>query len=220
MTINCSDNTYYVYYTDAKTGAIAIPIAKSSLIQDYDVTLIGKARLEYGETLNQNILNLLEHFASPSSGNSPDLSQTYSNLLSNPVIGQLWYNSLDKTVHVCTRVEPSIVWDSISDVNDFAGNAGIISDGEYIPLPVSQSGYEFSQDECVWNISPHYLNSSVEIIGVDIGDTDRLVRCRYMTSSGEVMGMANYIILGIRGQMAPAQINFECPEPSPTPTPY
>ena len=59
--INCSDNTYYIYYTDASSGAIAIPIAKSSLIQDIDVTLVGKTRLEYGEVFNENMLHLLEH---------------------------------------------------------------------------------------------------------------------------------------------------------------
>lgn len=218
--INCADNTYYIYYTDAATGAIAIPIAKSDLVQTYDVTLVGKTRPEYGEILNQNILNLLEHFASPSElTTTPDLTETYANLLSNPVVGQLWYNSTNGSISVCEQSTPSVIWTRISDLNDVAGNAGVLSDGEYIPLPISQSGYEFKQEECVWSVSPYCLNNTLNIISVDVGDVDRQVRCRFMTPSGEVFGLASYLILGIRDQAAPTQLNFECPPVTPTPTP-
>lgn len=46
--INCSDNTYVIFYTDTASGAISIP--KSALDQEtLDIALVGKTRLEYGE---------------------------------------------------------------------------------------------------------------------------------------------------------------------------
>lgn len=231
--INCSDNTYYIYYTDAVTGAIAIPITKSSLIQTGDViavrndnsieygksiTLVGKTRLEYGEVFNENMLHLLEHFASPSANAlTPSQLEVYRNLLEHPVVGQLWYNSSFKTLNVCVSANP-ILWNAITDFSSVAGNSGILSDGEYIPLPVSVDGYEFVQSECAWHVSPYFASPDAQVEGIDISADDRLVRCRYTTASGEVTGLVNYIILGIKGYEAPVQYVVECPEPSPTPT--
>ena len=216
--INCSDNTYYIYYTDASSGAIAIPIAKSSLIQDIDVTLVGKTRLEYGEVFNENMLHLLEHFASPSSQRlTPDQIKTYRKLLENPVVGQIWYNSQFKSINVCLSVTP-IKWTEISDLSTVAGNSGILSDGEYIPLPVASDGYEFAESECAWHVSPYFASPDEEVQTIDISADNRLVRCRYGTASGERLGLVNYIILGIKDYAVPSEHIIECPEPSPTPT--
>ena len=48
---NCSDNTYFIYYTDEAKGSIAIP--RGALIQDkLDIALIGKNRKKYGQFFN------------------------------------------------------------------------------------------------------------------------------------------------------------------------
>lgn len=228
--INCSDNTYYIYYTDAVTGAIAIPIAKSSLIQAGDViavkpdasieygksiTLVGKTRLEYGEVFNENALHLLEHFASPSDNRlTPSRVQVYRNLLERPVVGRIWYNShVDfKSLNVCISADP-VQWTPISDVSSVAGNSGILSDGEYIPLPVALDGYEFDQSECAWHVAPYLATVDAEVLGIDISADNRLVRCRYTVAGGEITGLVNYIILGVKGMAVPEQSTPNCSPP-------
>ena len=114
--INCSDNTYYIYYTDASTGAIAIPIAKSSLDQTtIDIALVGKTRLEYGGIFNENLLHLLESFASESADRlTPDQTKTYLQLLDNPVVGQFWYNKTHESLNVCVQVDP-VIWKEFAE---------------------------------------------------------------------------------------------------------
>jgi hypothetical protein len=55
---------YYVKHTDINKPEIEVDegsINDTSL----DITLFGRTMLEYGEKLNQNLLNLLENFAAP-----------------------------------------------------------------------------------------------------------------------------------------------------------
>lgn len=219
--INCSDNSYYIYYTDGSTGAIAIPISKSALDQDtVDIALVGKTRIDYGDIFNENMLHLLEHFASPSPSRlTPDQISTYSKLLENPVIGQLWYNSTYKVLNVCVSIDPSIVWKSINSISSIGGNSGILSHGEIIPLPVSQTGYNFTQNECVWNVSPYSINVNSRIAEINVSAENRLVNCTYSLVNGSsTFGSVSYIILGVKDSVAPVQTIVECNFPTPTPT--
>jgi len=219
---NCSDNNYYIKYTDPALGTIAIP--KSALDQTtLDIILLGKTRLEYGEVFNENLLHLLENFASPNDETEeteivPDLDRTFANLLEQPVIGQLWYNNSSNVLNVCVDNDP-IVWKQISDYNKVSGNSGFLSHGEEIPLPVSDSGYTFSESECIWNVSPSYLSQTDEITDFTIEAPARIVNASYTTAAGTVYGFVNYIILGFRGISAIADINnVPCSTPPPTPT--
>lgn len=215
---NCSDNSYYIYYTDSSTGAIAIPISKSTLDQTtLDIALVGKTRLEYGEVFNANLLHLVEHFASPgrSDNNSvPDLNETYLNLLYNPVIGQIWYNSTLKRLYVCTArrvltpVASEPVWLQLQTTADLAGNSGVLFDGEVIPLPMGIDGYIYNQSECVWHVSPMYMNAASEVTGINVeADSNRVITALYTTASnGIIVGNVNYFILGIRNKVAPSKV--------------
>lgn len=202
--INCSDNTYYIYHTDSDTGFIAIP--KSALDQtSLDISLVGKTRLEYGQVLNENLLHLLERFASSSTSATPEETNTYLLLLQNPVVGQLWYNNANKTMNVCTSVQP-INWEPILSSDYVAGNSGLLSDGEYIPLPISPDGYEFQESECVWNVSPLSTDLENDVVGINVSADNRLVVCKFTTSSGEYRGLVNYIIIGIKGTTSPTPV--------------
>lgn len=211
---NCSDNTYYIYYTDSAGSVIAIP--KSALDQEtLDITLLGKTRLEYGEVFNENLLHLLEHFAvgHDVSGEGPEdepsLDDTYANLLENPVIGQLWYNSETSDLYLCSSNDP-VLWKRIDNVSSVGGSSGTLAHGETIPLPVSPDGYEFTQDECVWNIAPFYVEVNGDITSFNIAyDSGRVVTAQYTTAVDTYDGYVNYIILGIRDEDAPAQYNLE-----------
>lgn len=57
--------TYSVKHTDINKSPITVD---EGSLDDYslDIALFGRIRLEYGERLNQNLLNLLENFACPS----------------------------------------------------------------------------------------------------------------------------------------------------------
>ena len=53
---------YYIRHTDINKAPIEIE--EGSINEtDFDIALFGRIRLEYGERLNQNLLNLMENFA-------------------------------------------------------------------------------------------------------------------------------------------------------------
>jgi hypothetical protein len=214
---NCSDNAYYIYYTDKTLGSIAIP--KSSLNQTtLDITLLGKTRLEYGTIFNENVLHLLENFAAPSAGTTPDILETFATLLEHPVIGQLWYNPTDNKIYICSDNTGTPVWIRIENGFIVGGNSGFLSNGETIPLPVAGDGYEFIQSECVWNVSPVYLSTdAATITGMTISAVNRVVVAEYTTAAGTVGGIVNYMIMGVRDQ-SPTTNNVPCPSPTITPT--
>ena len=96
---------YNVKHTDRYQGSITVPETETNTT-DLDVTLFGRINPEYGEALNQDLLNILENFACPEAEGAadytvavPDTTQTESGRLSNPTIGQLWYNSTRDMVY-------------------------------------------------------------------------------------------------------------------------
>ena len=106
---NCADNSYTIYYTTLDFGSIQI--RKSALITQstpqnpiaFDIALIGKTRLEYGEIFNENMLHILERFAveeDEDNPGNPDLTQTFANLLGQPTTGQIWYNKTKENPYI------------------------------------------------------------------------------------------------------------------------
>lgn len=68
------------------------------------LTLFGPNVNVFGEYFWENLLHLLENF---SSDKSPD----------NPLEGQLWYNSADKTLNVCVATGATKTWKPITGSN-------------------------------------------------------------------------------------------------------
>lgn len=62
-----------------------------------NLTLIGREYPGYGEFLNTNFVRLLENF---SSGTQPN----------KPLVGQLWWDSTNQLLKVCTQNTPSIIF--------------------------------------------------------------------------------------------------------------
>jgi hypothetical protein len=78
-------SNYVINKTD---GSILVEISDGSINQSAtDLTLIGRNSSNYGEFLNENLIRLLENFASPSKPN-------------NPINGQLWYDTSDNRMKV------------------------------------------------------------------------------------------------------------------------
>jgi len=76
---------YTVNYSD--TGTPSIILNDGTTDTSTSLVLIGKNVTQFGEYLNENLLHLLENFAS---GTEP----------SNPTDGQLWYNTTDSQLYL------------------------------------------------------------------------------------------------------------------------
>lgn len=201
MTAYTYDDLYVINYTDTIKGTITIP--KASVITDIlDITLLGKTLLNYGEILDENVLHILENFACnqlvPPIDNviEPDLSQTTDEnpsstpLLSNPTTGELWYNKTDNHLYVYNTDN---VWQQVKLRGDIAANSGIVTHGEFIPLPAGITSYA----QCSYFVSPQYIDADSNYL-VCYADGNGLVYMRYRPTNSVNMvdGLANYIILG------------------------
>jgi len=196
--VNCQSSSYEINKTDSGTDSILL--LKGKIDQDsLDITLLGKRRREYGEIFNENLLHLLENFASPedsSNPGNPDTSVTSGNVLENPTVGQFWYNSTVHHLYYYTGTK----WKSLSQSGDVAGNYGTILDGEQIPQPVSPvTGYIFPYSECTWVVSPTGYDSSIDFMKCFTDLAANVVfKFRKNGSSTLFSGIANYLIIGIR----------------------
>ena len=190
-----------------------IALDEKDINYDYDVTLFGRLKLEYGRELNENFVHILENFASfgqlDEFGNyQPDTTQTSyhdadptesRNFLTNPVEGQLWFNKSDDSLyqwHMTNGGE----WVQLSSFgSEIGANWGQILHGNQLPLPVSPSGYEFSVDECSWMVSPFSYPTKINYM---VCNTDSVanVTMQYKTSIGgpSIDGIASYLIVGIK----------------------
>lgn len=163
-----------------------------------DLTLVGRTR-EYGELYNENILHLLENFASPE---VPD-TVTYSvyhavpAILINPVDGQTWFNSTRKLMYTYFRGR----WMPQAYTGDIASNWGTLVDGQTIPRPVSPDGYVFPYKECAMFVAPAYLPVATRGQNVSVNATTGVVTATYIPDSdgaAPAAGTAFYQIIGVR----------------------
>jgi hypothetical protein len=83
-------------YTIKRTNGNTITIDDNALITTYGVQLIGKNRLGYGTSFNQNFFRLMENFSNSSSP-------------SNPVSGQIWWDTAG-----FLKVYTGSVWKEVS----------------------------------------------------------------------------------------------------------
>jgi hypothetical protein len=219
MANNCADGTYTLEYTDNSKNPIIVN--KKTLVQDIvDITLLGKSRLEYGEVFDENILHILENFASPENpGNpgTPDYTQIYSNLLQQPTQGQIWYNTTQERYFFYDLGN----WNALSSMTDIGGNSGIIMSGQMLPLPVSPiTGYQFKYEECSWVVAPFGFSTEINYM-VCYADTTGLVRSEYVNkaSGNQIEAYATYQIIGIRNNKNLGTIEPILPTPLPNLTP-
>lgn len=217
------DNLYIINYTDINSGTISIP--KGAIVTDrIDVALVGKGT-EYGELLDENVLHLLENFASLENPDFPNdpipdtaHAQVLSPLLEQPTDGQFWFNKTRLQMFVRNNLNQPVdhtgVWKALKFRNDISANSGMIAHGQQIPVPVNNEGYAFSYDECSWIVSPVAFDSKVnyaECYTDNIGTVS--VRYRATDSSELTPGLANYLIIGVKGSN-----NHGVPYPTPTPS--
>jgi hypothetical protein len=80
--------SYTITYSN---GANSIVIADGTIDNSTSLSLVGKNYPNYGQYLDQNFLSMLENFAS---GSQP----------SNPIVGQIWYNTTKGALQVYNGV--------------------------------------------------------------------------------------------------------------------
>lgn len=87
---------YFITFADTNETGFVLP--SDTIDERFGLQFVGRSKLNYGEASNQNILSLLENFASPEgSPGEPDPSVFGPE---GPTAGQLWYNTTDQLVYV------------------------------------------------------------------------------------------------------------------------
>lgn len=71
------------YILNKTNGTVLVTLGDASIDRTTDLTFVGKNYAGYGEIINEDLLHLLENFAS---GTSP----------SKPITGQIWYDTKNK----------------------------------------------------------------------------------------------------------------------------
>lgn len=212
---------YTVTYTDITTTPITVP--EDTVNRDsVDVTLFGRIFQNYGEEVNEDLLNLLENFSCPESPLSPgeedaipDLEEVSKTQLSNPTEGQFWFNSTRDLIYFYNGVK----WSPIPKRGVYAANWGQVLHGQQLPKPVNQQGYIFDYDECIWSVSPSAINGTIDSMNCNTNATAFVtMQYRYANTESFIAGVANYLIVGITGNVNSGVI-IPPIQPSPTPTP-
>ena len=212
---------YTVRFTDINTTPLTLPedsVNRTSV----DVVLFGRIFNNYGQDVNEDLLNILENFACPEAPGStsiydavPDVSQTSKGQLSHPTEGQFWYNNTRELMYYRDDTE----WVPIPLRGSYAANWGQLQHGQAIPRPINAQGYSFPYSECIWSVSPAALDGAVDFMNCNT-DAAAVVNMqyRYNQTSTIVNGIANYLIIGIQGNTNNGII-LPPINPIPTPTP-
>lgn len=214
---------YIVNRTDINAPSITVP-GKRVNNTSLDVELVGKIRLEYGQGINENLLNMLENFACPEDGSTttlydavPDLNETSKTQLQNPTEGQFWYNSTRGILYFWSE---DSLWVPIPISESYAANWGQILHGQQLPRPVAPiSGYEFEYTECIWSVAPAtYLGKPGLVNCTTDADANVTMQYRLSLNGTLIDGIANYLIIGITGNQNNGVYIPLPPAPTPTPT--
>jgi hypothetical protein len=97
---------FYIKHSD---GTALVTIADGTIDSTTtDLTLFGKNFPTYGESLNQDLIKLLENFASASQP-------------THPLNGQLWYDSQNKQLKFYQKSSTGSYWQQLANVSESSG---------------------------------------------------------------------------------------------------
>lgn len=223
---------YNIRHTDSNIAPIIVP--QHGINRDMDISLFGRNKLMYGESMNENLLHLLENFACPHAipdpmapndpYGTPDLTlaktktDSTAKMLSNPINGQLWYDTTNHVIHVWSSHINK--WIPLTMGGDITINRGVIANGDIIPLPISTSGYSYTRAECSWVVGYQKIDDAIDELEVYSSDSG-VVTARYREKFTGLWFdvIAHYFIIGIRGNINLGQNTPPtCIQPSPTPS--
>jgi len=88
---------YNLEFTDPNCTAASIVVAAASTNTSTSMEFPGRGVLNYGELINENLLHLMENFASYAVGSPPGPDP---NVIPNPVPGQMWFDKSTPALRV------------------------------------------------------------------------------------------------------------------------
>ena len=217
-------STYDVHYTDINVQPIVIQEAETD--SSTDITLFGRITLEYGQDLDQDLLQIFENFACPEAagstlGNSHPDYTVNGNDLTKPTAGQLWYNSTRQLIYYWNASIST--WVPLGGRGQYAANWGQIGDGNQIPAPINPyTGQAYPYSQCIWAVSPANIPSAFTYL-LCTTDPEANVTMQYRAYGdiGMSSGTANFLIINIVGninQGSVVNVTPATPAISPTPT--
>jgi len=168
---------YTVDFTDGNKTAITV--ANAAVNTTTNIGLVGQGYKNYGEVVAEDLLHLLENFAS-------------SIAPSKPVEGQIWYDSANNTLkYFDDTIANSGNWKSIASMS--VQSAAPTSDGE------QEGHFWLDSDSGILHL---YYNGSWITVSDVAGDTRVAARIRYDTNdvthrtlevivSGEIVSIAS-----------------------------
>ncbi len=201
---------YIINPTDK--SKIPISIQDNTIDISNDITLFGRSEQKWGDVLQEDLLHILENFASNGTlQNTPDFTNIIPPLLTKPRMGQYWFNKTTKTLNFYDGV----IWNKIANENIIAANWGVIQDGATLPLPI-RSGISYTYQDCVWIVGPYNYPQEINSLNCSI-DINAKVTMQYVYKTDPTntihSGYANYLIIAIKDN-----INYLLPQITPTPS--
>jgi hypothetical protein len=158
--------TYFVNKTDGT--AIVIPDGTKDT-SSTSLTLLGRLSSNYGEDQNENFVKLLENFA-------------FAISPSNPVTGQLWYDSANSVLKVYNATTSA--WKSVGQ--DVQGNVEITAN-----LVVGSQGFEIQEIAGNVNLINRSINGNVSIFSNIAGTSTRVLNIDATTGLITVLANAS-----------------------------
>lgn len=168
-----------------------------------DLTFVGKIRPLYGKSYNENVLHLLENFASPeadvtatlyNAGSTPQSKRAVAHdfsatpkYLSSPVNGQTWFNTTRKILYVYFDGR----WRPITYKGNIQTNWGCTTNGQALPKPS-----DVNYSECYMVVSPLNIPGQATSISCSVNYDTGVVTSTYNTSgASNIPAEAMYMIV-------------------------
>lgn len=104
---------YSINFSDPNKPPITVPDGQTIVDTAASITFVGKGKINYGEIIQENLLHMLESFAS----SSPP---------ANPIEGQVWFDTGTRTINVYKvpgEGAPLYGWREISLTEGVAGTS-------------------------------------------------------------------------------------------------
>lgn len=189
--------TYEINHTSIATTPISVQDHTKDASKP--INFFGRGLEEYGKEMNESLLSILERFSCDESTTEPGKPANYvDSRLDNPVYGQFWFNR-SRAVLCYYDGEK---WLELGDINMISANFGQITNGQRLPRPVSRGGRLFDYNECIWSVSPSSIVGVTDYINCST-DSQANVTVEYRLAGETELtsGVANYLIVGIRGNI-------------------
>lgn len=101
------------YQIDDTSNNTVTTVSPGTLkVTNFGIRIPGKNFPNYGEAIGEDLVWMIENFACPNVGNQPAPVNPSVNL-TQPRIGQLWYDTTNNLLKICYQNSPSVLWNTL-----------------------------------------------------------------------------------------------------------